>query len=46
MKHQNNYHANVLLEKNFIIDVDYKTAPENSGAVFELENTLSQEKIC
>jgi len=40
---QQKYHAKVLLEKNFIIDVDYKTAPEFSGAVYELENTLSQE---
>jgi len=32
--------AETLLEKNFIIDVDYKTGPEVAGAVFELENTF------
>jgi hypothetical protein len=40
-KQKNN--AKMLLERCFELDVDYKPAPENSGAVFELENTLSQE---
>jgi cell division septum initiation protein DivIVA len=36
---QQKYHAKVVLEKQFIIGLDYKTAPANSGA------TSSEEKV-
>ena len=32
---QQKYHAKVLLERHFNIDIDYKTAPEVSGAVLD-----------
>jgi MSV199 domain/T5orf172 domain len=35
--------AKRILLKHFELDVDYKTASPNCEAVFELENTLSQE---
>jgi len=35
---QQKYHAKTLLEKNFVIDLDYKTAPEVAGAVSEEES--------
>lgn len=40
-KQKNN--AKMLLERCFILDVDYKSASQLGEAVFELENTLSQE---
>ena len=39
---QQKYHAKVVLEKHFKLDIDYKTAHATSGAVFETENNIKK----
>ena len=39
---QQKYHAKVVLQKHFKLDIDYKTAQTTSGAVFETENNIKK----
>ena len=39
---QQKYHAKVVLQKHFKLDIDYKTAQATSGAVFETENNIKK----